>query len=114
MKSKTQNKKNLLIKHLLEKQGEQKSQQKESSIIGLLGNMSDDEICLIMRKAMMKFVVYVHKDTKIVNWRSNSQEAREDRSIEIVDYADTLKEALALVRWHEIKDGVWTLKDSTD
>ena len=114
MKSKAKNKKNLLIKHLLEKQGELKSQQKESSVIGLLGGMSDEEICLVMRKAMMKFVVYVHKDTKIVSWRSNSQEVREDKSIDIVDYVDTLKEALDLVRWYPLKDGLWLLKDSSD
>ena len=76
--------------------------------------MSDDDICLVMRKAMMKFIVYVHKDTEIVSWRSNSQEARDDSSIEVVDYADTLKGAIELVRWYPIKDSVWTLKDSTD
>lgn len=60
--------------------------------------MTDDEICSVMHDAMKKFVVYRH--TKIpneINWRTNTAEARANRDTEIVDYADTVEDAVRKV-----------------
>lgn len=92
-------KKNLLLTHLLQKQSQSLSPQSENKPLEFfLGEMTDDEICEIMRPALKKFVVYRHiKIEDVINWRTNTAEARGNKHLEIVDYADTVEEAVRIV-----------------
>ncbi len=60
--------------------------------------MTDDEICGVMRTAMKPFIVYRHVEMpENISWRTNAAECRADKEIEILDYADTVSEAVKIV-----------------
>lgn len=58
--------------------------------------MTDEQVISIMKEIMKPFIVYKHlKIVNTINWRTNTPEARANQDIEILEYVDTLQEALA-------------------
>ena len=98
--------KNLIIKKMLQLQKLREDNSQSQSgrspeegvspdILKGLEKLSNEDIIEIMKPATAKFVVYRHTDSEVVGWRRNCVGLCDDESISIIDFADTVEEALS-------------------
>ncbi len=95
---------NLLLKHLLNKtqecllqnQSENQNENSKNAVFDMLAQLSNEDILHIMKPVTSKFILYKHRESEVVGWRQITNGTLEDESLEIIEYAQTLPEVLAM------------------